>query len=232
MTLLCLFPSWQPWRCAVSCMVRSLCGGRAAPHHIAHWSVQAVQQLSTSPWCPPASGLSVRRPTLSQANVPGWSMLTWGNGGSALVSASVARSKDGHIVQPLPLGPCVSPSPSEFPDIRKACLVCVGGGGTWGLFPEDAQDLCCCVLRRSLLASAVFCAWFPGSDYVPGSLSPPGDNRCFLFSIAPRMATHLHTGYNNHFMYLNYGQQTMPNGLVSRRRGGCLPNQGSLCGMC
>ncbi|XP_021026682.1 MTOR-associated protein MEAK7 isoform X1 [Mus caroli] len=40
-----------------------------------------------------------------------------------------------------------------------------------------------------------------------------GDNRCFLFSIAPRMATHLHTGYNNHFMYLNYGQQTMPNGL-------------------
>lgn len=40
-----------------------------------------------------------------------------------------------------------------------------------------------------------------------------GDNKCFLFSIAPRMATYLHTGYNNHFMYLNYGQQTMPNGL-------------------
>lgn len=34
------------------------------------------------------------------------------------------------------------------------------------------------------------------------------------------MATHLHTGYNNHFMYLNCGQQTMPNGLVSRRGGG------------
>ncbi|XP_028608994.1 MTOR-associated protein MEAK7 isoform X1 [Grammomys surdaster] len=40
-----------------------------------------------------------------------------------------------------------------------------------------------------------------------------GDNKCFLFSIAPRMATHLYTGYNNHFMYLNCGQQTMPNGL-------------------
>lgn len=40
-----------------------------------------------------------------------------------------------------------------------------------------------------------------------------GDNKCFLFSIAPRMATYTPTGYNNHFMYLNYGQQTMPNGL-------------------
>lgn len=40
-----------------------------------------------------------------------------------------------------------------------------------------------------------------------------GDNKCFLFSVTPRMATYMPTGYNNHFMYLNYGQQTMPNGL-------------------
>ncbi|KAG8513148.1 MTOR-associated protein MEAK7 [Galemys pyrenaicus] len=40
-----------------------------------------------------------------------------------------------------------------------------------------------------------------------------GDNRCFLFSIMPRMAVFTHTGYNNHFMYLNHGQQTIPNGL-------------------
>nr|XP_004663505.2 MTOR-associated protein MEAK7 isoform X2 [Jaculus jaculus]XP_044998074.1 MTOR-associated protein MEAK7 isoform X2 [Jaculus jaculus] len=40
-----------------------------------------------------------------------------------------------------------------------------------------------------------------------------GDNTCFLFSIAPRMAVYTHTGYNNHYMYLNHGQQTMPNGL-------------------
>ncbi|XP_037372161.1 MTOR-associated protein MEAK7 [Talpa occidentalis] len=40
-----------------------------------------------------------------------------------------------------------------------------------------------------------------------------GDNRCFLFSILPRMAVFTHTGYNNHFMYLNHGQQTIPNGL-------------------
>ncbi|KAM4833676.1 MTOR-associated protein MEAK7 [Thomomys bottae] len=40
-----------------------------------------------------------------------------------------------------------------------------------------------------------------------------GDNKCFLFSITPRMAVYTHTGYNDHFMYLNHGQQTMPNGL-------------------
>ncbi|XP_037062198.1 MTOR-associated protein MEAK7 isoform X2 [Peromyscus leucopus] len=40
-----------------------------------------------------------------------------------------------------------------------------------------------------------------------------GDKRCFLFSITPSMATYMPTGYNDHFMYLNHGQQTMPNGL-------------------
>ncbi|XP_030675305.1 MTOR-associated protein MEAK7 isoform X1 [Nomascus leucogenys] len=40
-----------------------------------------------------------------------------------------------------------------------------------------------------------------------------GDNRCFLFSICPSMAVYTHTGYNDHYMYLNHGQQTIPNGL-------------------
>ncbi|XP_051024872.1 MTOR-associated protein MEAK7 [Acomys russatus] len=40
-----------------------------------------------------------------------------------------------------------------------------------------------------------------------------GDNKCFLFSVIPSMATYIPTGYNDHFMYLNQGQQTMPNGL-------------------
>ncbi|KYO37899.1 TLD domain-containing protein 1 [Alligator mississippiensis] len=40
-----------------------------------------------------------------------------------------------------------------------------------------------------------------------------GDNRCFLFSIFPTLAMYLYTGYNDHYMYLNHGQQTMPNGL-------------------
>ncbi|XP_055477022.1 MTOR-associated protein MEAK7 [Psammomys obesus] len=40
-----------------------------------------------------------------------------------------------------------------------------------------------------------------------------GDSKCFLFSVFPSMATYMHTGYNDHFMYLNQGQQTMPNGL-------------------
>ncbi|XP_036131413.1 MTOR-associated protein MEAK7 isoform X2 [Molossus molossus] len=40
-----------------------------------------------------------------------------------------------------------------------------------------------------------------------------GDNRCFLFSISPSMAVYTCTGYNDHYMYLNQGQQTIPNGL-------------------
>lgn len=40
-----------------------------------------------------------------------------------------------------------------------------------------------------------------------------GDDRCFLFSLSPQMAVFTHTGYNDHFMYLNHGQQTIPNGL-------------------
>ncbi|XP_036998311.2 MTOR-associated protein MEAK7 [Artibeus jamaicensis] len=40
-----------------------------------------------------------------------------------------------------------------------------------------------------------------------------GDNRCFLFSILPSMAVYTCTGYNDHYMYLNQGQQTIPNGL-------------------
>uniref|UniRef100_A0A8D1L4C0 MTOR-associated protein MEAK7 n=1 Tax=Sus scrofa TaxID=9823 RepID=A0A8D1L4C0_PIG len=41
-----------------------------------------------------------------------------------------------------------------------------------------------------------------------------GDSKCFLFSICPAMAVYTCTGYNDHYMYLNHGQQTIPNGLV------------------
>ncbi|XP_077424901.1 MTOR-associated protein MEAK7 [Vanacampus margaritifer] len=40
-----------------------------------------------------------------------------------------------------------------------------------------------------------------------------GDSRCFLFSVLPRLRVYTATGYNQHFMYLNQNQQTMPNGL-------------------
>lgn len=40
-----------------------------------------------------------------------------------------------------------------------------------------------------------------------------GDNRCFLFTVSPSLAVFTYTGYNDHYMYLNHGQQTMPNGL-------------------
>ncbi|CAK6954412.1 MTOR-associated protein MEAK7 [Scomber scombrus] len=40
-----------------------------------------------------------------------------------------------------------------------------------------------------------------------------GDSRCFLFTVLPRLRVYTATGYNQHFMYLNQNQQTMPNGL-------------------
>ncbi|XP_044125318.1 MTOR-associated protein MEAK7 [Bufo gargarizans] len=40
-----------------------------------------------------------------------------------------------------------------------------------------------------------------------------GDSRCFLFTVAPLLDIFTYTGYNDHYMYLNHGQQTMPNGL-------------------
>ncbi|XP_076989298.1 MTOR-associated protein MEAK7 isoform X3 [Tamandua tetradactyla] len=40
-----------------------------------------------------------------------------------------------------------------------------------------------------------------------------GDNRCFLFSVSPSLGVFPDTGYNSHYMYLNHGQQTIPNGL-------------------
>ncbi|CAG5958385.1 unnamed protein product [Menidia menidia] len=40
-----------------------------------------------------------------------------------------------------------------------------------------------------------------------------GDSRCFLFTVFPSLRVYTATGYNEHFMYLNQHQQTMPNGL-------------------
>lgn len=40
-----------------------------------------------------------------------------------------------------------------------------------------------------------------------------GDSSCFLFTVNPRLRVYTSTGYNQHFMYLNQNQQTMPNGL-------------------
>ncbi|NP_001086719.1 MTOR-associated protein MEAK7 [Xenopus laevis] len=40
-----------------------------------------------------------------------------------------------------------------------------------------------------------------------------GDSRCFLFSISPRLDVYTYTGYNDHYMYLNRAQQSLPNGL-------------------
>ncbi|XP_078066737.1 MTOR-associated protein MEAK7 isoform X3 [Mustelus asterias] len=40
-----------------------------------------------------------------------------------------------------------------------------------------------------------------------------GDSKCFLFTLSPQLGIYTCTGYNDHYMYLNNGQQTMPNGL-------------------
>ncbi|XP_007477301.1 MTOR-associated protein MEAK7 [Monodelphis domestica] len=40
-----------------------------------------------------------------------------------------------------------------------------------------------------------------------------GDSRCFLYTISPNIAVYKYSGYNDHYMYLNNGQHTIPNGL-------------------
>ncbi|XP_022190634.1 MTOR-associated protein MEAK7 isoform X2 [Nilaparvata lugens] len=40
-----------------------------------------------------------------------------------------------------------------------------------------------------------------------------GDSTCFLFTLRPLVSVFHATGFNDHFMYLNQNQQTMPNGL-------------------
>ncbi|KAM8799346.1 MTOR-associated protein MEAK7 [Eudromia elegans] len=56
---------------------------------------------------------------------------------------------------------------------------------------------------------------FGGFASRPWEVKPrfQGDNKCFLFSVFPSLAVYTCTGYNDHYMYLNHGQQTMPNGL-------------------
>lgn len=40
-----------------------------------------------------------------------------------------------------------------------------------------------------------------------------GTTGCRLFTLRPRLSIYSPSGYNDHFMYLNHGQQTLPNGL-------------------
>ncbi|CAG2199486.1 unnamed protein product [Mytilus edulis] len=40
-----------------------------------------------------------------------------------------------------------------------------------------------------------------------------GSADCFLFTITPQYGVYTTTGYNDNFMYLNQGQETLPNGL-------------------
>ena len=44
--------------------------------------------------------------------------------------------------------------------------------------------------------------------------SVSGSSSCFLFTLKPDLGVYTATGYNQNFMYLNQGVQTLPNGLV------------------
>ncbi|XP_033626740.1 MTOR-associated protein MEAK7-like [Asterias rubens] len=49
-------------------------------------------------------------------------------------------------------------------------------------------------------------SWELGPSFV-------GSSSCFLFSLAPKVGFHEPSGQNDHYMYLNIDQQTLPNGL-------------------
>lgn len=61
---------------------------------------------------------------------------------------------------------------------------------------------------------------FGGFASVPWQISSEwyGDEKCFLFTLRPKMAVYLSTGLNNHYMYLQHGAKTLPNGLVCGSR--------------
>lgn len=56
---------------------------------------------------------------------------------------------------------------------------------------------------------------FGGFASVSWVLKPSfyGSSECFLFTLKPHYAIYNATSYNDHFMYLNQGQETLPNGL-------------------
>lgn len=54
-------------------------------------------------------------------------------------------------------------------------------------------------------------SWTMGPKYY-------GDDSSFLFMLSPKMRMFPSTGYNDHYMYLNLHQQTMPNGLVRTQK--------------
>ncbi|NXS09446.1 TLDC1 protein, partial [Neodrepanis coruscans] len=83
---------------------------------------------------------------------------------------------------------------------------------------ESFSQLCChivnkgpCIVMLKDLDGHLFGGFASHSWEVKPQFQ--GDNRCFLFSVCPCLAVYTYTGYNDHFMYLNHGQQTMPNGL-------------------
>ncbi|XP_064610458.1 MTOR-associated protein MEAK7-like [Liolophura sinensis] len=56
---------------------------------------------------------------------------------------------------------------------------------------------------------------FGGFASVSWNIRPQfvGTASCFLFSLSPQFSVYNGTGYNEHYMYLNHGVKTMPNGL-------------------
>ena len=40
-----------------------------------------------------------------------------------------------------------------------------------------------------------------------------GSEKCFLFHLAPKLASYSSTGFNKNYLYMNVQQQTMPNGI-------------------
>ena len=44
-----------------------------------------------------------------------------------------------------------------------------------------------------------------------------GIEQCFLFTLRPSVNFYSPTGKNQNFVYLNHGQETLPNGFVSQR---------------
>ncbi|XP_033114067.1 uncharacterized protein LOC117114507 [Anneissia japonica] len=83
---------------------------------------------------------------------------------------------------------------------------------------ESAIDLCNWLLNKPLIQNILtdimhYCLLIQHSAVKPCVFVFIGGSQCFLFTLSPSMAIFESSSINDHYMYLNMDQETLPNGL-------------------
>ena len=96
---------------------------------------------------------------------------------------------------------------------KKICIVYSGtDGASFMTMSKVVADQGAVLLTIRTRDGDVFGA-FASSGFHAGP-NFTGDDRTFLYTLAPRQSLHTASGYNTNFAYLNVHTRTMPNGMV------------------